>query len=105
MTIINVVTLDGTEQKIDATIGESVMAAIHGAGIDDLAAICGGSCSCATCHVWIDPAWTARAGPPGDIENELLDGSLHRHDASRLSCQIVVSSGLDGLRVTIAPAD
>ena len=105
MTAITVVTQDGAEQQIDAAIGESMMNAIHGAGIDELAAICGGSCSCATCHVWIDPAWTAKAGPPGPVEDELLDGSLHRTDGSRLSCQVVMSPDLDGVRVTIAPAD
>ena len=81
------------------------MNAIHGAGIDELAAICGGSCSCATCHVWIDLDWIDKTGAPGPVEDELLEGSLHRIDGSRLSCQIVMSSDLDGVRVTIAPAD
>ena len=52
MPIVNVVLLEGSERQIEAIDGDSVMSAIRGAGIDELAAICGGVCSCATCHVW-----------------------------------------------------
>ena len=105
MTLIHVTTQKGAEQEIDAADGETLMTAIRDAGIDELAAMCGGSCSCATCHVWIAADWAERAGPPGEIEEELLDGSLHRTEFSRLSCQLTVAPELSGLRVTIAPED
>ena len=105
MAIINVVLLEGSERQIEANDGDSVMSAIRGAGIDELAAICGGVCSCATCHVWVDAAWIEKAGPSGPIEEELLDGSMHRATGSRLSCQIGMTPDLDGLRVKIAPED
>ncbi|MCA3254575.1 MAG: 2Fe-2S iron-sulfur cluster binding domain-containing protein, partial [Alphaproteobacteria bacterium] len=68
-------------------------------------ALCGGCCSCATCHVLVDDAWTAAAGGPNADENDLLDSSDHRGPTSRLSCQIQMTAALDGLRVTIAPED
>ncbi|MFQ3666791.1 MAG: 2Fe-2S iron-sulfur cluster-binding protein, partial [Sphingomonadaceae bacterium] len=68
-------------------------------------ALCGGSCSCATCHVHVDPAWFARVGGPHPDEADLLDSSDHRTEYSRLSCQIRFGPDLDGLRVTIAPED
>ena len=105
MTGIHVTMRAGTERTIEATDGYSLMAAIRDAGIEELAAICGGSCSCATCHVWIAPDWMVKAGSTGPVEEELLEGSLHRTDYSRLSCQITVEPGLSGLRVTIAPED
>ena len=63
MTLVNIVTQEGAERQIDAADGGSLMNAIREAGIDELAAICGGSCSCATCHVWIDPDWIEKSGP------------------------------------------
>ncbi len=105
MSILNLVTRKGDTRQIDAADGESIMIAVREAGIDDLAAICGGSCSCATCHVWVDTAWIDKAGPPGPVEEELLDGSMHREAGSRLSCQIIMTQELDGIKVTIAPED
>lgn len=95
----------GSEKEVDATAGLSVMENIRDAGFDELLAVCGGCCSCATCHVIIDDAWTREVGVAGGEEDALLDGSNHRVAASRLSCQIVMSEELAGLRVTIAPED
>lgn len=81
------------------------MEIIRDAGIDELLALCGGCCSCATCHVFVDDAWTDELPPPSEDESDLLDSSDHRSDASRLSCQIPFTAALDGLRVTIAPED
>lgn len=105
MTTIRVVTRDGEERRIPATDGSSLMLAIRGASIDELHAICGGACSCATCHVWVDAEWIEAAGPPNEVEDALLDGSLYREEGSRLSCQITVQPALDDMRVTIAPED
>lgn len=95
----------GEEHVIEATAGLSVMEMVRDAGVDELLALCGGCCSCATCHIYIDPAFTERLEPMSEDENDLLDSSDHRNGSSRLSCQINFNSALDGLRVTIAPED
>jgi 2Fe-2S ferredoxin len=100
----SVVTRAGTEIEVTAT-GGSLMEAIRGAGIDEVLALCGGSCSCATCHVYVDPAFTGTLPPISADENDLLDSSNHRTDTSRLSCQIPVNDSIEGLRVTVAPED
>ena len=100
-----VTTRDGTEHEIEGQAGLSVMEIIRDAGFDELLALCGGCCSCATCHVHLDPAFAAQVAPMGEDENDLLDSSDHRDDRSRLSCQIPFDEGLDGLRVTIAQED
>jgi ferredoxin, 2Fe-2S len=102
---IIVTTRSGDEQVLAGQAGLSLMELIRNAGLDDLLALCGGSCSCATCHVYVDPSFADRLGPMGTDENDLLDGSDHRTERSRLSCQISVTDALDGLRVTIAPED
>ena len=66
-------------------------------------ALCGGCCSCATCHVYVADGFDA--GKAGADEDDLLDSSDHKTPASRLSCQIAFTSALDGLKVTIAPED
>lgn len=81
------------------------MEAIRDAGNDELLALCGGCCSCATCHVHVDEAWIAKLPPMTADENDLLDSSDHRSATSRLSCQLPFSDALDGLRVTIAAED
>ena len=102
---IVVATRDDTEVVIDAEAGLSVMENIRNAGVEDMVALCGGVKSCATCHVYVDPAWVAAVGPaPGD-ELELLETSSHMRPMSRLSCQITMMEALDGLRVKIAPED
>jgi 2Fe-2S ferredoxin len=73
--------------------------------VPDLLALCGGSRSCATCHVWVDPAFLDRLPAPVEEESDLLDSSIHRKSTSRLSCQLKWNEGLDGLRVTLAPED
>ena len=96
---------DGAETTIEGRSGWSVMENIRDAGFDDLLALCGGCCSCATCHVHVDEAWFGRLPPVGPDEDDLLDSSSHRRANSRLSCQIEFGAELDGLRVTIAPED
>jgi len=95
----------GDETRIDASDGISLMEAIRDNGIDELLALCGGCCSCATCHVFVDEEWTGAVGTVTGDEDDLLDSSDHRNDRSRLSCQIMITAALDGLRVVIAPED
>ena len=100
-----VVNRAGQEQEVEAANGVSVMEAIRDNGFDELLALCGGCCSCATCHVHIDPAFADKLPRMGEDENDLLDSTDHRNETSRLSCQIPVTDALDGLIVTIAPED
>ncbi|MDQ4418940.1 2Fe-2S iron-sulfur cluster-binding protein [Sphingobium sp. DEHP117] len=100
-----VVNRAGEQSEIEATEGTSVMEALRDNGMDELLALCGGCCSCATCHVYIDPAFAGALPPRSEDENDLLDSSDHKTEQSRLSCQVPVTSALEGLRVTIAPED
>ncbi|AEG49255.1 ferredoxin [Sphingobium chlorophenolicum L-1] len=100
-----VVNRSGEEQAVEAQSGLSVMEIIRDNGFDELLALCGGCCSCATCHVFVDPAFADSLPPVSEDENDLLDSSDHRNETSRLSCQLTFSDSLDGLRVTIAPED
>lgn len=100
-----VVTRNGEEREVDGSAGLSVMEVIRESGIDELLAICGGCCSCATCHVHVDPEFAAKLPPMGMDEDDLLDSSSDRDARSRLSCQIPFTPELDGLRVTIAAED
>jgi 2Fe-2S ferredoxin len=96
---------DGTERTVEGRPGWSVMETIRDAGFDELLALCGGCCSCATCHVHVDEPWLGSLPAMSADENDLLDSSDHRAPNSRLSCQIEFGEALDGLRVTIAPED
>jgi 2Fe-2S ferredoxin len=100
-----VVTRDGQEREVNGGDGLSVMEVIRESGIDELLAICGGCCSCATCHVHVDPEFAAKLPPMSMDEDDLLDSSSDRDERSRLSCQIPFTPELDGLRVTIAEED
>jgi len=100
-----VTTRTGDQVAIDADEGLSVMEIIRDAGFDDQFALCGGGCSCATCHIYVDPAFADRIPALADDENELLEGSDYRRPNSRLSCQIPFDQAMDGFEVRIAPAD
>lgn len=100
-----VVTREGDEKAVEAESGLSVMEIIRDNGFDELLALCGGCCSCATCHVHVDAEFADKLPAISEDENDLLDSSDHRNEFSRLSCQINFSDALDGLRVTIAPED
>ncbi len=95
----------GEPSVIDSEANQTAMEAIRNAGVDDLLALCGGVCSCATCHVYVDPAFAQALPPMSEDEDALLDGCTHRRETSRLSCQIRMSDHLSGLRVTIAEED
>ena len=102
---LTVINRAGEESTIEADTGLSVMEAIRDNGFDELLALCGGCCSCATCHIHVDPAFADKLPKMSEDEDDLLESSDHRAPTSRLSCQIPLTADLDGLHVTIAPED
>lgn len=100
-----VVNRAGEESEVEVSEGLTVMEAIRDNGFDELLALCGGCCSCATCHIHVDPSFADKLEPMSEDENDLLDSSDHRDERSRLSCQIPFTADLDGLKVTIAAED
>ena len=100
-----VTTRGGETRVVEGEAGLSLMEVIRQAGFDELLALCGGQCSCATCHVHVDGAWLDRLPPMGPDEDDLLDGSADRDAASRLACQIRFGPELDLLAVRIAAED
>ena len=105
MTTLLVTDLKGVETSVEGTTGMTLMEVIRGAGFDDMLATCGGSCSCATCQVYVDPEFADRMRPMTVDERELLEGSSFCKPESRLSCQIQCDPSLAGLKLAIAPAD
>jgi len=95
----------GNERAVEVGEGLTVMEAIRDNGFDELLALCGGCCSCATCHVHVDPEFKDRLPAMSADEDDLLDSSDDRNETSRLSCQIPFTAELDGLRVRIAEED
>ena len=95
----------GTEKTIEAQTGLTLMEAIRDNGFDELLALCGGCCSCATCHIYVDPAFADKLPPMSEDENDLLESSDHRNETSRLSCQVPLTAEMDGLKVSIAAED
>lgn len=100
-----VTTREGETSEVDVGEGLTVMEAIRDNGFDELLALCGGCCSCATCHVHVDPDFVGKLPAMSEDEDDLLESSDHRVATSRLSCQLPFTADLDGLRVTIAPED
>ncbi|XJJ71981.1 2Fe-2S iron-sulfur cluster-binding protein [Novosphingobium sp. BL-8A] len=102
---IHVTDLSGSDREIEGEIGNSLMEIIRGSGIDDIPAFCGGSCSCASCHVHIDPDFASLLPAMAEDEFDVLEGAAHRIEGSRLSCQVQASSEMNGMRVSIAPQE
>lgn len=100
-----VTTRAGEIREVEAEAGLNVMEAIRDNGFDELLALCGGCCSCATCHVHVDAEFLPLLPAMTEDENDLLDSSEFRDASSRLSCQIPLTQELDGLRVRIAEED
>ena len=105
MAKVTVISRNGEGREVEAETGLSLMEVIRDNGFDELLALCGGCCSCATCHVHVDPAFADKLPKMSEDENDLLDSTDHRDETSRLSCQIQMTSALEGLIVTIAPED
>ncbi len=102
---INVIDRSGNSKEVEAEAGMTLMEIIRDDGFDELLALCGGCCSCATCHVHVDPSFADKLPEMTEDESDLLDSSDHRNETSRLSCQVEMTDALDGLTVTIAQED
>jgi len=92
---------NGTEHVVEAENGVSVMEAAVKNMVPGIDADCGGACACATCHVYVDPAWSGKVGKPEPMEESMLDFAYEPKENSRLSCQISVRDELDGLVVRL----
>lgn len=101
MAKIKYIEFNGEEHEVDVASGLSVMEGAVNNLIPGIDADCGGACACATCHVYVDPAWTAKTGDATDMEKTMLDFAAGLQETSRLSCQIKVSDELDGLIVRL----
>ena len=90
---------DGAVHTVEAEIGSTVMETALRNDVSSIVAECGGGCTCATCMVYVDDAWSAIVGPPSADEEDMLDSAFEVKPTSRLSCQIKVTQALDGLIV------
>lgn len=101
MTKITYIEYSGTEHVLDIENGLSVMQAAINNNVRGIIGDCGGACSCATCHVYVDPAWLKKTGERSETEEALLEEVCDVQTNSRLSCQIKVTSDLEGLVVRL----
>lgn len=102
--LLHVVDREGNPHELTAQPPASLMEILRDVDYGVLA-ICGGSCACATCHVYVAPDWLDRLSPPHGDERELVDSLEHRNETSRLACQIHLTQDLDGMCVTLAPEE
>lgn len=89
----------GESHEVEGDVGMTVMEVARKADVPGIEAECGGACSCATCHVYVDEAWKDKTGAPEEMEEDMLDFAFDVRSNSRLSCQIKVTEELDGLVV------
>lgn len=99
---ITVIDDKGQERTLEAQPGMKALEAIQDGRMPILAQ-CGGSCACATCHVYVDPSWTDKLPEPSEDESAMLDGAFDVTRDSRLACQIELTEEMDGLKLTLAP--
>jgi 2Fe-2S ferredoxin len=92
---------NGSSQTVDAVAGQSLMEVATQNAVRGILGDCGGACSCATCHVYIDAPWAERLQPADDIEQGMLEGAIDPDASSRLGCQIAMSDALDGIVVRV----
>ena len=97
---ITYVDSSGTERTVEGKNGMTVMETAIKHNVPGIDADCGGACACATCHVYVDPAFAEKVGKPSAMEQSMLDFAENVKESSRLSCQIKIRDDLDGLRVT-----
>jgi 2Fe-2S ferredoxin len=102
---IEVTELDGQVITVQGREGETLMEALKNGGCDDIEAICGGACSCSTCHVYLVGGWFEASGDRNEGEQQLVCESGHFQRNSRLSCQVVLTAAMQDMRVVIAPPD
>ena len=99
MPIVTFIQADGNSQEVNAEIGNSLMQAAVDNMVEGILAECGGSCSCATCHCYIEKSWVDKVVPACEMEKDLLDCVTDPEDNSRLSCQVIITDAHDGLMV------
>ena len=102
---VTIVARDGENHAVECKLGLSLMENIRAHGLHELLALCGGNCSCGTCHVHVALDWFERLPAMSEDENYRLEISSHRSALSRLSCQLMVDAAMDGLQARIAPED
>lgn len=105
MPTIQVTNLAGDVSSLDAKSGNTLMEELRDNGYDDIEAVCGGVCSCASCHVYLEAEAFAKAGSRGEDEHQLVTSTDYFKEQSRLSCQVTVTDDMDGMAVTIAKQD
>jgi len=101
MTRVKYIEPDGAVREVDAEPGSTLMEAAVDNNVEGIIAECGGACSCATCHVYVEEEWLERLSPPDAQEDGMLDCVIERRANSRLSCQIQLSDDLDGITVKV----
>ncbi|HEY3732014.1 MAG TPA: 2Fe-2S iron-sulfur cluster-binding protein [Steroidobacteraceae bacterium] len=104
MPTVRVIDRDGAERELDAPTGATLMEPLRDMD-DGVAAICGGMCSCATCHVYVDAEWVGKLPAPMSDESDMLGDLISRKENSRLSCQVILNDSISGVKVTIAPEE
>lgn len=98
---VTFIAFDGKSSTVEVPSGTSLMRAATDNSVNGIDGDCGGNCACATCHVYVDPAWTARSGSRTHSEEYMLNLVSELRDNSRLACQIVLEDNLDGLVVAL----
>ncbi|HVK99743.1 MAG TPA: 2Fe-2S iron-sulfur cluster-binding protein [Dongiaceae bacterium] len=99
---IQVTDLSGKVSTLKAKSGETLMEALRDNGYSDIEAVCGGVCSCSTCHVYLEGSWFDKTGERSEDENQLVTSTDYFKPNSRLSCQVTVNDDMEGMVVTIA---
>lgn len=102
---LKVTNIAGEQSTIEVDAGQTLMEALRDNAYDEIEAVCGGGCACATCHVYIDAAWLDKLEPRSDDEEMVVSSVDNFKDNSRLSCQVTLSDELDGMAVIIADQD
>jgi ferredoxin, 2Fe-2S len=92
---------DGKRREVEAPLGITLMEVARQNAVAGVVAQCGGACACATCQVYVDPAWLKKLGPREEMEDAMLESAWEPRDNSRLSCQIHITAEMDGLQVTV----
>ncbi len=105
MPTLEITDLAGNVTSLDAKSGETLMEALRDNGYDDILAICGGVCSCSSCHCYIEDDWKEKLDTPSEDEVQLVSSTEHYKGNSRLSCQVTLTDDMDGMKVTIAQQD
>ncbi len=96
------ITADETRHEVAVETGYSIMEGAINNNIDGIVAECGGACACATCHSYVDTAWTDKIPAMDDMEDSMLDAAFERKENSRLTCQIEITDALDGIVIHVA---